>query len=171
MTIKPAPARDETLTIRRHQASDIGWIISQHGDIYASEFGFSPDFEPHIARKLVAFLDRMETPRDCIWIAEQDHKRVGSIAVSKLKGGVAFLNFVLATKEARGQKLGERLLQVAIQHCREQGYSSIQLETYDSLQAARHLYDKAGFKIIQCDKAQALFDLTLDREFWELSLA
>lgn len=45
--------------IREIAPGDLGWIISQHGSIYAAEFGFDSDFELNIARKAVVLCEKM----------------------------------------------------------------------------------------------------------------
>lgn len=47
--------------------------------------------------------------------------------------------------EYRGRKLGERLIEELLDHAKRAGYREMVLDTILPLQAAIHLYQKAGF--------------------------
>lgn len=156
--------------IRTHQPGDIGWIISKHGEIYTQEFNFDPSFEVHIANKFVYFFRDEKSAFDSIWIAEVANQRAGSISVWERSTHEAFINFVLVLDEFRGNGIAKLLLDKVINHCKANHYTTIALETYSSLQGARKIYDKSGFKITKEYKNQQLFGQTLDQEFWEMKL-
>ena len=143
-------------------------MISQHGEIYSREFGFSVDMEIGVARKMVAILESND-PLNQLWIAEDESgKRAGSIAVSRLgkaEEGRAFINFVLVVDEFRGSGLARRLMDTVHQHCREQRVRRITLETYTVLQSARRLYDSLGYRILEQNEVQR-FGLKLRQEIW-----
>ena len=80
-----------------------------HGLIYAREFGFDAQFEIGIARK-AAIIAGSDDPFDCIWIKEVDAQRAGSIAVSRMEDGAAFINFVLVLDESRGRGIALELI-------------------------------------------------------------
>ncbi|MDN5205511.1 GNAT family N-acetyltransferase [Fulvivirgaceae bacterium BMA10] len=153
--------------IRKHNPGDIGWIIGKHGEIYTNEFNFDPGFEIHIANK---FIDFFKDPFNTVWIAEVNGERAGSIAVSKKSDKKAFVNFVLVLNKHRGHKIAQKLFEVVIRHCRDHQFELLELETYNCLESARRLYDKIGFKITEVNKDMELFGLTIDQEFWEMSL-
>lgn len=52
------------------------------------------------------------------------------------------------SKDARGKKIGYKLLDLSIQQAREFGYKKVYLETLPILKSAIHLYEKYGFNII-----------------------
>ena len=49
----------------------------------------------------------------------------------------------------RGKGIGNRLMGTAIDFCRNRGYGKIYLWTFDGLDAARHLYEKVGFALVE----------------------
>jgi hypothetical protein len=64
-------------TIRTHRSGDLGWIISKHGEIYSDEFGFDPNFETHIAAKIVSFIETSDA-FNSLWLCELEGRRAGS---------------------------------------------------------------------------------------------
>jgi hypothetical protein len=56
-----------------------------------------------------------------------------------------------------------------IQFARKAGYQSIVLWTQSILLAARHIYKKAGFRLIE-QEAHCSFGFDLVSETWELAL-
>ena len=156
------------ITIRSSQPGDIGWIISMHGEIYAKEFKFDPDFEVHIASKMLDFLEAIERSFGGIWMCEANGDRAGSIAVSKDLEDRAFINFVLVSDRYRGYGIGRKLLDAVIERSRKEGLETIRFETYSCLKGARELYRKAGFRIVEVEKDVQLFGQVFDQEFWEM---
>ena len=49
----------------------------------------------------------------------------------------------------RGKGTGNRLIDTAVAFCRKRGYKTIYLWTFEGLDPARHLYEKAGFKLTE----------------------
>lgn len=49
----------------------------------------------------------------------------------------------------RGQGFGDQLLTRALNFCQVRGYTRIYLWTFEGLHAARHLYEKHGFQLIE----------------------
>ena len=52
----------------------------------------------------------------------------------------------------RGKGVGNRLMDAAIGFCRSRGYRRVYLWTFDGLNAARHLYEKNGFRVAEQQK-------------------
>ena len=155
--------------IRGLQPGDLGWMISMHGLVYAREFGFNTDFEAGIARK-AATIYESEDSFNRIWIKEVEGQRAGSIAVSRLDDGAAFINFVLVMDEFRGRGIAKELMHHLIEYVREAGIARIRLETYTCLEHARVMYRELGFRIASNEKDCQRFGLTLEQEYWQLDL-
>jgi GNAT superfamily N-acetyltransferase len=49
----------------------------------------------------------------------------------------------------RGKGVGNRLIRAAVDFCRSNRYPRIYLWTFEGLHAARHLYEKAGFALVE----------------------
>ena len=138
-----------TITLRTDlKPGDVGTLVLLHGAIYAKEHGFDHTFEAYVAEPLAAFV-RSPTPRERLWIAEQDGCIVGCIAIVSCSPEVAQLRFFLVDPSARGHGLGKQLLAEAVAFARAQGYRSIILWTVSALVAAARLYERAGFQKVE----------------------
>jgi DNA-binding MarR family transcriptional regulator/N-acetylglutamate synthase-like GNAT family acetyltransferase len=155
--------------LRPYGAGDIGWITHRHGVLYAEEYGWDETFEALVADILVKFIDSSDPKRERIWIAEQDGKRVGSVVLVDAGDQVSQLRLLLVEPKARGKGIGRRLIQECIDFSKSKGYKKIRLWTQNNLDAARHLYRKAGFVCVS-EKPHRSFGHDLVEEFWELNL-
>lgn len=126
------------------QPGDFGAIVSMHGVLYAAEYGFDSTFEAYVAEPMAAFV-RRASPRERIWVEERDGRVVGSIAIVEADARTAQLRWFLVDPSARGGGLGRRLVEAAIGFSRDAGYHRIVLWTVAGLDAALHLYRRAGF--------------------------
>jgi RimJ/RimL family protein N-acetyltransferase len=121
-------------------------VVHLHGLIYAREYGLDTSFEPYVARPLA---DCILDGRGRVWIAEDGHRVVGSIAMVDADAQVGQLRWFLLVPEVRGSGLGRRLLDAALTYGRERGFSRIFLWTFSDLEGARRLYERAGFKVTE----------------------
>jgi len=136
------------ITLRTElRPGDLGTIVHHHGAVYAAEHGFDRTFDAYVAGPLSAcVLDG--SPRERIWIAEDDGRFVGCIAIvaAAERPGAAQLRWYLVLPEARGRGLGTRLLREAVAFARDAGYESLLLWTVGALTAAARLYEAEGFR-------------------------
>ncbi|ANK79367.1 MAG: MarR family transcriptional regulator [Rhizobiales bacterium NRL2] len=160
----PAP-----YVIRSHRPGDVGWVISRHGEIYADEFGWDGTFEALVAEIGAAFIRDFKPEREHCWIAERDGERVGSVFVVEKDAATAQLRLLLVDPSARGLKLGERLVNEVIRFARAKGYSKLTLWTNDCLHAARRIYQKAGFVLVD-EEPHHSFGVDLVGQNWDLEL-
>ena len=61
--------------------------------------------------------------------------------------GSAHLRWFITSDHTRGSGTGAALLNAALTFCRAQSYARVYLWTFEGLHAARHLYEKAGFRL------------------------
>ena len=54
---------------------------------------------------------------------------------------------LLVEPEARGHGIGLRLVEECVRLARQTGYQSIMLWTHSNLHSARHIYERAGFRV------------------------
>jgi GNAT superfamily N-acetyltransferase len=124
---------------------DIGRVVEMHGELYAREYDLDHTFEGYVAAGLGEFAKSFDAGRDCLWLAEEGGRLVGSVAIAGHDGVEAQLRWFLVRPEARGTGLGKRLLEEAVSFCRGRGFRSVFLWTISELHAAAHLYRRAGF--------------------------
>jgi GNAT superfamily N-acetyltransferase len=138
----------DRITIRHDlRPGDIGGVAAMHGVEYGEQYGLDHTFEAHVAHQLADFGHALAADPNAgrLWVAEEDGKLVGSIAVTHETGTHARLRWFVIRRPARGQGLGHRLLDGALAYARERGFIVIDLETFSELRAAAHLYTDAGF--------------------------
>jgi len=148
---------------------DLGHIVSLHGTLYAREYGFDSTFEAYVAGPLAEFV-RSGSERERLWIAEQEGKLVGCIAIVAASPETAQLRWFLVDPAVRGAGLGKRLLQEAITFSGHCGYRGIILWTVSALEAAAHLYRAAGFRKVE-EKPGRIWGQDVIEEKYELVLS
>lgn len=155
--------------LRPHRAGDIGWIIHRHGVLYAEEYGFDETFEALVADILARFIQHHDPKREYLWLAEQEGERVGSIMLVDAGEDVAQLRILLVEPKARGRGIGKRLIAECLDFSKRAGYKKIKLWTQSLLVEARHLYEKAGFTLVE-EKPHRSFGRDLTAQILELPL-
>lgn len=127
----------------------VGRITELHGTYYQEHAGFGLYFENKVARELSGFLDRYDETRDGIWLALAGGRVEGSIVIDGLEAGTegAHLRWFIVSDLLRGNGAGNKLMGTALDFCRARHYKKIYLWTFEGLIAARHLYEKHGFRL------------------------
>lgn len=167
--LKYETENSEFYTIRSHKPGDIGYITYRHGVIYANEYQLDESFEAYVAKYLALFIENYNQETDHLWIVENGSKIVGSIAIVKGEGMVAQLRWFLVEPSERNKGIGNKLMQEAINFCRNRGYKKITLGTIKDLKIARKIYSKTGFKLVNSEK-HFMWGQDLTEEQWELNL-
>ncbi len=151
------------------QPGDIGCVIRLHGILYAQEFGLDHTFEGYVAAALGEFAIRYDQRKDYFALAEEEGRIVGSIAIVRLADQTAQLRWFLVHPDARGCGLGRRLLQGALEFCRDRGFRSAFRWTISGLEAAFHLYQEAGFRLTE-QKTHKIWGGMRTEERYDLAL-
>ncbi len=156
--------------LRPHQPGDMGWVVHRHGLLYAEAYGFDETFEALVAGIVAGFIDNYRPRMERCWIAEMAGENVGSVFLVRHSDTEARLRLLLIEPKVRGQGLGSRLVRECERFARRAGYRKIALWTNDVLVAARHIYQKAGYRLAET-KPHHSFGRDLVGETWELDLA
>jgi len=162
--------RTDTVRLRGLEPGDLGWVVSRNGAIYAAEYGWDSDYEALVARIVADYAERHDPARENAWIAERDGTPVGCVFC--VRGGdadTAKLRLLLVEPSARGLGIGGRLVDECLRYARRVGYRRMVLWTNDVLTAARRIYTRAGFELVESEKHHS-FGHDLVGETWARSL-
>ncbi len=129
----------------------IGRITELHARCYAAQVGFGVYFESKVARELAAFCEAYDETRDGLWLAHSRGQVEGSVVIdgSHAETEGAHLRWFITSEALRGSGAGNALLKHALDFCDARGYRKVYLWTFEGLAAARHLYEKHGFRLVQ----------------------
>lgn len=164
-----APPPPRVVNLRSLQPGDIDWVVQQHGELYAREYGWTPDFETLVSDVASQFVLNFQPEWERAWIADVDGERAGSVFVVRKTPTVAQLRLLLLTPAARGLGLGGRLTDECIAFARSKGYATLHLWTHSCLTKARAIYIQRGFRLT-ASEAYRRFGHDLVGETWELDL-
>lgn len=160
----------EAITLRRHRVGDLGWIARRQGMIYAEEYGWDETFEALVAEILAGFVKAHDPAGERAWIAERDGAILGSVFLVRQSDTMAKLRLLYVEADARGSGLGGRLVRECIAFARQAGYRTLTLWTNDILSAARAIYQREGFRLVEEERHHS-FGQDLVGQNWELDLA
>jgi N-acetylglutamate synthase-like GNAT family acetyltransferase len=105
------------------------------------------------------------------WVAVEDEKLIGSIALIDFDNGKAALRKMFVHKDYRGKEkgVGQLLLDTLLDWCKQKNFNEIYLGTVEQLHAAKKFYVKNRF--VKIDKAALPVSFPLmqvDTEFFKL---
>ncbi|WP_224332342.1 GNAT family N-acetyltransferase [Haloprofundus halobius] len=136
----------------------LGRIIELHETYYSEYWNLDYEFSREVAVELAEFLGRYDEAENRLWLVMSDpdddgeREILGSLVVD---GGHsddeegARLRWVVLAPELHGQGLGRELMNRAMAFCADAGFDRVYLWTYEGLEAARRLYDKHGFTVVE----------------------
>lgn len=139
------------LVFRRATHADLGMIVDMLADdpIGASREDIS---RPLNAKYLAAFTAINTDPNQFLMVMEEAGDLVGFLQLSFIPGISRLgrwrgqIESVRIKSTRRGEGLGHRMLEWAIERCREKGCELVQLTTDKSRAKAHHFYEALGFK-------------------------
>ena len=162
----PRPA---TFVLRPPSPGDLGWVVHRNGALYAEEYGWDASYEALVARIVAEYAGGADPAREAAWIAELDGAPAGCVFCMRKTDTTAQLRLLLVEPRARGMGLGGRLVAECVAFARRAGYAEIVLWTNDVLDAARRIYQRAGFQLTGSQPHHS-FGHDLVGEDWRLPL-
>jgi DNA-binding MarR family transcriptional regulator/GNAT superfamily N-acetyltransferase len=170
-SLMPGAQEKARVVLRPHRPGDMGWVVHREAALYTQEYGFNEEFEALAARIVADFLTDFDPRRERCWIAEVNGHNVGHIFLVKhpTEPSTAKLRLLLVEPSARGLRVGSALVEECVNFARSVGYRKITLWTQSILTAARHVYQKTGFRLVD-EKANFQFGKDLLSQTWELDL-
>jgi uncharacterized protein YhfF/GNAT superfamily N-acetyltransferase len=144
----------------------IGTIGRLHGEYYAREHGFGVLFESKVSREFAEFATRFDPVRDGMWFVIDRGEVHGSIVVDGHGDGrQAHLRWLMLSDAMRGRGQGHRLMDAAMAFCRRAGYRRVYLNTFKGLDAARTLYERAGFRLVGEQRGETWGHAVIEQRF------
>ena len=158
------------VTLRNLVPGDLGLITHRQAILYEQEYGWNSDYEVLVARILADFRQAYDPTRDAAWIAQMEGQVVGSVFLVRGDDpGVGKLRLLYVEPEARGAGVGKLLVNTCIDRARKLGYRRLDLWTNSVLEAARSIYQRAGFVLVN-EEPHHSFGQDLVGQNWSLSL-
>jgi N-acetylglutamate synthase-like GNAT family acetyltransferase len=107
----------------------------------------------------------------CFWVATDNEKLIGTIALIDIDNGQAALRKMFVHKDYRGKEkgVGQLLIDELLDWCKQKNITEIYLGTVEQLLAAKKFYAKNGFVKIEKATLPRNFPLMqVDTEFFGL---
>jgi len=162
--------RGTHLLLRDLKPGDAGWITYRQAVLYAEEYGWNAEYEALVGRILSDFVQSFDLDHDAGWVAESDGKIVGSVfLVRGDQPKIGKLRLLYVEPSARGAGVGARLVDACIERAKAVGDERLTLWTNSVLAAARRIYERAGFRLVD-EAPHHSFGKDLIGQTWDLDL-
>ena len=147
---------------------DIGYVVYMHGRLYKKEYNYGIEFETYVASGLAEFYQQYDPEKDRVWICEYKNKMAGFL-LSMHRGDAAQLRYFILKPKFRGIGLGNKLMDLFMEHLKQSHYKTSYLWTTDELPASAHLYQKFGFKLTE-QRPSTAFGKSVKEQRYDLVL-
>ncbi|PGM55912.1 helix-turn-helix domain-containing GNAT family N-acetyltransferase [Bacillus sp. AFS053548] len=157
------------ISIRPFKPGDVGYVAHIHGKIYSTTHQFGCVFEYYVMKGLSEFL--LNSNGGELWVAEVNGEIVGSIAITKTNESVAQLRWFVLDEKYQGLGIGKKLIETALNFCKENQFEHVFLWTVSTLETARYLYKKYNFTLTEEKPNFEWTGSELIEERWDLVLS
>lgn len=158
-----------SVTIRQYKTGDAGAVIGIMREIFVYEHGWTTAFLREAVRTLGKMLMTMVPSRELFLVCESKEGLCGVMFLKSMDNDTSIIRWLAVKKEYRGRGIGKTLLEMALQFCREAGYSKVKLNTVSGLDRAMKTYLKAGFAKTG-EKEQFVWNMDMKIHYLEICL-
>ena len=161
-------SENEIPVIRRgYSPGLLGRIVQLHASYYSKKVSFGLEFEALVACDIAAFLARIDRSMNATWFVENNGEIAGGISIDgeDLGADIGHIRWFIVDGTIRGAGFGNGLMEAAMGFVREQGFKEVHLWTFDGLKAARALYEKHGFALVEENSGQKWGKEVLEQKF------
>ncbi len=143
----------------------IGDVASLHARYYAQASGFGVYFERKVASELAEFAEGLPAAGKNMWLYVDNGRTLASIVIDgDLATRQAHLRWFIVDESLRGMGVGRALLQQAMDFV-DAHYDETYLWTFKGLDAARHLYEAAGFTLAESAEGRQWGSVVVEQRF------
>lgn len=160
----------KNIKIRPYMEEDIKYVIDRQISLYETERQFTTQiWKDYLIKGVICLVEKFDEEKDCMLILECDGNAMGCVAITHGEEKIAQLRYFFIEPELRGLGVGTKLLNQALDFCRERNYEHVFLWTVSAQESARTLYKKAGFHITETSENNN-WGVPVLEEKWELEL-
>lgn len=150
-------------SIRESRPGEASLVVHFYYKLFEEQFSFLPHTEQYF---LHAMEDLFKDPAgNRLFVAERDGQIVGSVCIARLAEHEAQLRMFGVWRQGEG--IGKALMDAAMAFCAQRGYHHVILWTADICEAARHLYGKYGFEMMETKPNTTWTQYPIMEEKWE----
>jgi len=145
-----ATAREPSAGIHEgYRPGCVGDIASLHARFYSENWGFGAFFEKKVATELATFAEALPADGKALWLYVENRRTLASLAIDgSPASGIAHLRWFIVDDALRGTGVGRQLMARAMRFVDDRFHETC-LWTFKGLDAARHLYESFGFRLVQ----------------------
>ena len=111
---------------------------------YTLSLGIDLAFQD-IETELSNLKEKFEGNGGGFFLARNDQEIIGCVGFWRIDNRTCELKRLYVVPQARGQQIGEQLIQMVLDKARDMHYSTILLDTIDTMKTAIGLYRRMGF--------------------------
>lgn len=143
-------------------------IIEMQAKFYHRFYNFGLAYEIKLANELADFLKHYNPQKDVLLYAVSEEEIIGSITIKGINDDCeqAQLIWYIMDEDFIGYGVGGKLIQKALDFCKEAHYQKIFLWTFKGLNLAENLYLKNGFSL-KAEKENHEWGTLLVEQYYE----